>query len=111
MGMKGVEIDNLKVSDPSNPDDPLQIDLDATANNYFDWSAPESKMSLPFMQIGLPPEGDAEDDDQTHPKPIKLGAIGESSVDVRSHGSAEVHRTPADRSRGQARLRAVWFQL
>ena len=80
--MKGVEIDNLKVSDPSNPDDPLQIDLDATANNYFDWSAPESKMSLPFMQIVLPPEGDAEDDNQTHPKPIKLGAIGESSVEV-----------------------------
>ena len=82
MGMKGFEIDNLKVSDPSNPDDPLQIDLDATANNYFDWSAPESKMGLPFMLIGLPPEGDAEDDNQAHPKPIKLGAIGDASVEV-----------------------------
>ncbi len=82
LGMKGVEIDNLKVSDPSNPDDPLQIDLDATANNYFDWSAPESKMSLPLMQMFLPAEGDAEDDDKTHPKPIKLGARGESVVEV-----------------------------
>jgi tetratricopeptide (TPR) repeat protein/transglutaminase-like putative cysteine protease len=81
-GMKGTEIDNLKVSDPSNPDDPLQIDLDATANNYFDWSAPESKMSLPFTRIALPGEGDAEDDNQAHPKPIKLGALGESSVEV-----------------------------
>lgn len=79
-GMKGAEIDNLKVSDPSNPDDPLQIDLDATANNYFDWSAPESKMALPFMRIVLPGEGEAEEDDQT--KPIKLGALGESSVDA-----------------------------
>ena len=48
-GMKGAEIDNLKVSDPSNPDDPLQIDFDATGNNYFDWSAPESKMGLPLI--------------------------------------------------------------
>ncbi|HEY5174967.1 MAG TPA: DUF3857 domain-containing protein [Terriglobales bacterium] len=84
MGVEGIEIDNLKVSDPSNPDDPLQIDLDATANNYFDWSAPESKMRLPFMEIALPGEGDAEDDDQTHPKAIKLGAPGESSVELRA---------------------------
>jgi tetratricopeptide (TPR) repeat protein/transglutaminase-like putative cysteine protease len=82
-GMQGGEIDNLKVSDPSDPDNPLQIDLDATVNNYFDWSAPESKMSLAFMQIALPPEGDAEDDNQVHPKPIKLGALGESSVEMR----------------------------
>jgi tetratricopeptide (TPR) repeat protein/transglutaminase-like putative cysteine protease len=82
MGMQGAEIDNLKVSDPSDPDNPLQIDLDATVNNYFDWSAPESKMGLSFMQIALAPEGDAEHD-QTHPKPIKLGAPGESSVEVR----------------------------
>ena len=81
-GMKGMEIDNLKISDPSNPEDPLQIDLDATANNYFDWSAPESKMSLPVMQIALPGEGDAEEDAHTHPKPIKLGAPGESKVEV-----------------------------
>src|ERR1039457_2182218 len=82
-GMKGAEIDNLKVSDPSDPDNPLQIDLDATVNNYFDWSAPESKMSLAFMQIALPPEGDTEDDNQAHPKPIKLGVPGESNVEVR----------------------------
>jgi tetratricopeptide (TPR) repeat protein/transglutaminase-like putative cysteine protease len=81
-GMKGAEIDNLKVSDPSNPDDPLQIEFDATANNYFDWSAPESKMGLPLMQVTLPSEGDAEDDDKTHPKPIKLGAPGESNIEV-----------------------------
>jgi tetratricopeptide (TPR) repeat protein/transglutaminase-like putative cysteine protease len=78
-GMKGAEIDNLMVSDPSNPDDPLQIDFDVTGNNYFDWSAPESKMALPLMQVALPEEGDAEDDDKTHPKPIKLGAVGESN--------------------------------
>ena len=81
-GMNGAEIDNLKISDPSNPDDPLQIDFDATANNYFDWSAPESKLGLPMMQVILPAEGAAEDDDKTHPKPIKLGAPGESDVEV-----------------------------
>ncbi len=83
MVMKGTEVDNLKVSDPSNPDNPLQIDLDVTANNYFDWSAPESEMRLPFLGVSLPAEGDAEDDDQTHPKPIKLGAPGEASIEVR----------------------------
>ncbi len=81
--MPGTEIDNLKVSDPSNPDNPLQIDLDATANNYFDWSAPESKMSLPFMKVTLASEGDEEDDNSAHPKPIKLGAPGEDSNDLR----------------------------
>ncbi len=82
-GMQGAEIDNLKVSDPSDPDNPLQIDLDATVNNYFDWSARESKMSLSFMSISLSPEGDADDDNPAHLKPIKLGAPGQSTIEYR----------------------------
>jgi tetratricopeptide (TPR) repeat protein/transglutaminase-like putative cysteine protease len=83
MGMKGTQIDNLKISDPSDPNTPLQIEFDANASNFFDWSAPESKMGLPFMQIGLPSEGDAEDDSASPPKPIKLGATGDSQVEVK----------------------------
>ena len=35
------------------------------------------------MRSLFPGEGDAEDDDETNPKPIKLGAPGESSVEVK----------------------------
>ncbi len=38
--MRGVEITNLKASDPSDTDDPIKVDFDVTDYNYFDWSAP-----------------------------------------------------------------------
>ena len=79
-GLKDADITNLKVSDPTNADNPLQIDLDFTTNNYFDWPAPESKMSLPLMLISLP--GVDDDSDQTTTQPIKLGATGESRIDL-----------------------------
>jgi tetratricopeptide (TPR) repeat protein/transglutaminase-like putative cysteine protease len=83
IGMPGAEIENLKVSDPSDPDNPLTVDMDATVSNYFDWSAPESKLSLSFMQIALPPEGDSENDKKAHSGRIKLGAAGVSNVEAR----------------------------
>ncbi len=46
--LNGAEITNLKASDPSATDDPLQVDFDLTVNNYFDWSAAESKFPLPL---------------------------------------------------------------
>ncbi len=41
--MRGAEITNLKASDPSDTEQPLTVDFDVTVNNYFDWSAAESK--------------------------------------------------------------------
>ena len=51
--MRGAEITNLKASDPSATDNPCRVDFDVTADNYFDWSAPESKIGLPCPRIAL----------------------------------------------------------
>lgn len=77
--MKGGEITNLKVGDPSNTDQPIQVDFDITVSNYFDWSAPDPKLSLPTVGIQLPPGGD---DESKNPKPIKLGPLAEESAVV-----------------------------
>jgi len=75
--MKGGEITNLQVGDPSNTDKPIDVDFDVAVSNYFDWSAPDPKLPLPGVGIALPPNRD--DEDSKNPKPIKLGAINEAS--------------------------------
>jgi tetratricopeptide (TPR) repeat protein len=79
--MHGAEITNLKASDPSATEEPLTVDFDVTANNYFDWSAAESKFALPLASIHLP-EVD-EDDDSASTEPIKLGAVRDDQADVK----------------------------
>ena len=79
--MPGAEITNLKASDPSDTDDPLTVDFDVTANNYFDWSAAESRFILPLGSIHLPSDDD-EDDDSSNER-LKLGAIRDDQADVK----------------------------
>jgi tetratricopeptide (TPR) repeat protein/transglutaminase-like putative cysteine protease len=83
VGMKGAEISNLQVSDPSDTDNPMRISLDASAGSFFDWSARESKIKLPFMQIGLGGEPGFDEDEKTPEKVIKLGAPSDTQVEVR----------------------------
>ncbi|HLI62963.1 MAG TPA: tetratricopeptide repeat protein, partial [Terriglobales bacterium] len=80
--MPGAEITNLKASDPSDTDNPLTVNFDITENNYFDWSAAESKFVLPLGAIPLP-SGDEQDDDSVSTEPIKLGAVREDQTDVK----------------------------
>ncbi len=81
--LKGAEITNLKASDPSDTDNPLQIDFDITANNYFDWSAPDSKFALPLAAIPLP-GGDEDDDSQSASEDrIKLGGPVENQAELK----------------------------
>lgn len=80
--MQHTEITNLKASDPSNTDDPLTIEFDVTASNYFDWAAAESKFVLPLGSIHLPNDDD-DDEDSTSNEPIKLGAIRDDQADVK----------------------------
>ena len=83
-GMKGAEIGNLQVSDPSDTDNPLTMSLEATAGNFFDWSARESKIKLPFMQMNLAGEPGLDEDEKTPEKVIKLGAApSDLQVEVR----------------------------
>ena len=82
-GMKGAEISNLQVSDPSDADNPLRISLDASASNFFDWSAPESKVKMPFMQMSLGGEPGVDEDEKTPERVIKLGAPSDTQVEFR----------------------------
>ncbi len=82
-GMKGAEISNLQVSDPSDTDNPLRISLDATVSNFFDWSARESKIKMPFMQMSLGGEPGLDEDQKIPEKVIKLGAPSNTEVEVR----------------------------
>jgi tetratricopeptide (TPR) repeat protein/transglutaminase-like putative cysteine protease len=82
-GLKGAEISNLQVSDPSDADNPLRISIDASANNFFDWSARESKIKLPFMEMSLGGEPGIDDGEKTPAKVIKLGPPSDTQVEVR----------------------------
>ena len=77
--MKGGEITNLEIGDPADSDEPFEVDFDVTVSNYFDWSAPEAKLPMPVVGIGMPP---APDEDSKSQKPIKLGAPTEAISEV-----------------------------
>ena len=72
--LRGADIADLKATDPSDTDNPLQVDFNITDNNYFDWSAAESKFPLPLSLVGMPGEADDVNDDDNSTEPIKLGA-------------------------------------
>jgi tetratricopeptide (TPR) repeat protein len=87
--LRGGDITNLKASDPSDTDKPIQVDFDVTAYNYFDWSAAESKFGLPLSTISLPSvKGSSDDDDDddadssSEPK-IDFGAIQENVAELK----------------------------
>src|SRR5271165_1508780 len=78
--MKGGDITNLKVGDPTNTEKPMEIDFDVAVSNYFDWSASDPKLPLPVVGLTVP--GPPEDDSK-NPKPIKLGAPTEAVSEVK----------------------------
>jgi tetratricopeptide (TPR) repeat protein/transglutaminase-like putative cysteine protease len=75
--LRSGEINNVHVSDPSDTDNPLQIDYDVAAPNYFDWSSREPRLALPFGILRLPAPDEAEKD-----KMIKLGPPQEVQTEV-----------------------------
>jgi tetratricopeptide (TPR) repeat protein len=81
--LRGAEITNLTASDPSATDDPIKVDFDVTAYNFFDWSAPESKFPLPLSTVNMPGGENDDDDDTAKGEPIKLGATQENWADVK----------------------------
>ncbi len=81
--LSGAEITNLKAGDPSATDDPLAVEFDMTVNNYFDWSAAESKFALPLASIRAPKDDEDDDDDAASTEPIKLGALQNDRADVK----------------------------
>jgi tetratricopeptide (TPR) repeat protein len=82
--MRGAEITNLKASDPSDTEQPLSVEFDVVAKNYYNWSAAESNFVLPLGSIHLPAGGDDdEDEDSASTEPIKLGAIRDDRAEVK----------------------------
>jgi tetratricopeptide (TPR) repeat protein/transglutaminase-like putative cysteine protease len=88
--MKGGEISNLKIGNPADSDDPFKVDFDVSVSNYFDWAAPDPKLSLPVVGITVPPPAE---DDSKNPKPIKLGAptLARSEVKIAVPSKYGVH--------------------
>ncbi len=79
--VKRAEVSDVKISDPSSTDEPLHIEFNVTANNYFDWSAPDSKFALPMVLINVPAVDD--NDDSASTEPIKLISIQEVQGEVK----------------------------
>ena len=70
--LHGADITDLKATDPSATDTPLEVNFEVSDNNYFDWSAAESKFPLPLTVVGMPSVED-DDADSGSAEPIKLG--------------------------------------
>ena len=110
-GVKGAEITNLKATDPSDTDMPINVDFDVTAYNYFDWSAADSKFPLPLSTVAMPNTDEDEDDDTAPDEPIKFGAVQETQADVKLTIPAKYHvRTPiaVDVKRDYAEYHSVY---
>jgi tetratricopeptide (TPR) repeat protein len=66
-GLKG-EVASVKPSDPTNTQNPFELDLDFTQSNFLDWSSKKAKAAMPLLAIGLP---NPPDDDTA---PVELGS-------------------------------------
>ncbi len=109
--LRGAEITNLKAGDPSATDDALAVDFDITVNNYFDWSAAESKFPLPLASIRSPKEDEEDEDDSASTEPIKLGALEDDQADLKLNFPAKYKvrpPLPLDVKRDYAEYRAVY---
>ena len=58
----------VKPSDPSDTQNPFELDLEFSQANFLDWSSRKSKVSVPLLMIGMP---DASEDTA---EPIHLGS-------------------------------------
>ncbi len=86
--LRGGEITNLKASDPSDTDKPIQVDFDIMTYNYFDWSAAESKFALPLSTIALPSAKNSDDDEDddaadSDDHKIDFGAIQQDVAELK----------------------------
>ncbi len=76
--MRGGEVTNLQIVDPTNTDVAFQMGYDVAVGNYFDWSAREPKLPLPFSNVSL---GASESDDESG-KPLKLGSPQDGRLEM-----------------------------
>lgn len=62
------DVTSVKPSDPSDTQNPFELDLEFSQANFLDWSSKKSKVTVPLLMIGMP---DASEDAN---EPIRLGS-------------------------------------
>jgi Flp pilus assembly protein TadD/transglutaminase-like putative cysteine protease len=62
------DVTSVKPSDPSDTQNPFEIDLEFSQANFLDWSSKKSKVTVPLLIIGMP---EAREDAT---EPIHLGS-------------------------------------
>ncbi len=62
------EVTSVKPSDPSDTQNPFELDLEFSQANFLDWSSKKSKVTVPLLMIGMP---DASEDTA---EPIHFGS-------------------------------------
>jgi Flp pilus assembly protein TadD/transglutaminase-like putative cysteine protease len=62
------DVTSVKPSDPSDTQNPFELDLEFSQANFLDWSSKKSKVTVPLLMIGMP---DASEDTT---EPIHFGS-------------------------------------
>jgi Flp pilus assembly protein TadD/transglutaminase-like putative cysteine protease len=62
------DVTSVKPSDPSDTQNPFELDLEFSQANFLDWSSKKSKVTVPLLMIGMP---DASEDSA---EPIHFGS-------------------------------------
>ncbi len=75
-GLHG-DVTAVKPSDPSDTQNPFELDLEFAQANFLDWSSKKAKVTLPLVVIGVP---DAPDDNT---EPIQIGSPLDVTVNLR----------------------------
>jgi Flp pilus assembly protein TadD/transglutaminase-like putative cysteine protease len=75
-GLHG-DVTAVKPSDPSDTQNPFELDLDFAQANFLDWSSKKAKVALPLVVIGVP---DVSDDNT---EPIQIGSPLDVTVNLK----------------------------
>jgi tetratricopeptide (TPR) repeat protein len=70
-GSRGMEVKEIKPTDPAALEQPFEIDYDFTDDSFLDWSSKKEKVSLPLPTVHLPA---ISAERQESSRPIQLGA-------------------------------------
>jgi tetratricopeptide (TPR) repeat protein/transglutaminase-like putative cysteine protease len=71
------EVTAVKPSDPSDTQNPFELDLEFAQTNFLDWSSKKAKVTLPVVVIGVP---DVPDDNT---EPIQIGSPLDVTVNLK----------------------------
>src|SRR5262249_17474920 len=68
-GIRG-EIAEIKPTEPSETENPFELEYDVSTNDFLDWSSKKTKVNVPLPSVNL---ASADADKQESAKPIQLG--------------------------------------